>query len=61
MSKNENNSYELCYNSACISIAKENYEEAKEKLKKAETMCKETFEDNPEDQEGLDNEMAIIR
>ena len=61
MSKIENNSYELCYNSACISIAKENYEEAIEKLKKAETLCKEMFEDTPEDQEGLDNEIAIIR
>jgi hypothetical protein len=61
MSKFEDRSYELCYNSACISIAKGNYEEGKEKLMKAEQMCKETFEDSPEDQEGLDNEIAIIR
>lgn len=61
MSENENKTYELCYNSACISIGKENLKEAYDKLKKAETMCVETFEDEQEDQEALDNEIAIIR
>ena len=61
MSEHETKTYELCYNSACISLAKGNYEEAREKLKQAELMCKETFEDSPDDQEGLDNEIAIIR
>lgn len=61
MSELETKTYELCYNSACISLSKGNYEEAREKLTKAENLCKETFEDDPEEQEALDNEMAIIR
>lgn len=60
MSENENRTYELCYNSACISLGKGNFEEAQEKLKKAEKLCKQTFEDE-EDQEYVENEMAIIR
>lgn len=59
MSENENRTYELCYNSACISISKENYKEAYDKLIKAENMCKKTFEE--EDPESLDNEIAIVR
>jgi hypothetical protein len=64
MSENEKKTFELCYNSACISIGKENYVEALDKLKKAEVMCKKTFEDdleNPEDQEAFDREIAIIK
>lgn len=60
MSENEKLTYELCYNSACISISKGKYEEAEEKLNRAETMCKEYFEDE-EDQEFVESEMAIIR
>lgn len=59
MSSQEDKTYELCYNSACISVAKGNYSEAIEKLDKAEAMCKEFFaEEASEDQ---DQEMAIIR
>jgi hypothetical protein len=61
MNELENKTYELCYNSACISISKENFEEASKKLVKAEQLCKETFEDDPEDQEALENEIAIIK
>lgn len=61
MTDNENRTYELCYNSACISISKDNYQEAHEKLKKAELMCKKTFEDEQEDAEALESEIAIIR
>lgn len=60
MTENEKKTYELCYNSACISLSKKNYKEAEEKLKRAELMCKKTFEDE-EDQEILENEIAIIR
>ncbi|CAF0799244.1 unnamed protein product [Brachionus calyciflorus] len=60
MSENENQTYELCYNSACIAISKGKYDEAEEKLKKAEVMCQETFEDE-EDQEFVESEKAIIR
>lgn len=61
MSENENRTYELCYNSACISLSKGNEQEAFNKLKKAEEMCIKTFEDDQEDQETLDNEIAIIK
>ena len=64
MTENEKKTYELCYNSACISLSKGNYQEAQEKLKRAEIMCRKTFEEdseNPEDQEAMENEMAIIR
>ena len=36
MSEQENKTYELCYNSACLSISRGNYDEAESKLKKAE-------------------------
>lgn len=61
MNELENKTYELCYNSACISISKGDFVEASNKLTKAEQLCKETFEDDPEEQEALDNEIAIIR
>ena len=61
MSENEKKSFELCYNSACISIGRGNYKDALDKLKKAEVMCKKTFEDDIEDQEAFDREIAIIK
>lgn len=73
MSEKENQTYELCYNSACIALSKGNEQAAIEKLKKAEKMCIEMFhEDQPQDsngqvvleqsdQEALDNELAIIK
>lgn len=59
LSEQENRTYELCYNSGCVSIGKQNYQEAYEKLLKAENMCKKTFEE--EDPELLENEIAIVR
>lgn len=62
MSEYENQTYELCYNSACLLISKQKYEEAEEKLKKAEEMCKETFMAEEEfDESELENELAIIK
>lgn len=59
LSEHEDRTYELCYNSACVSIGKQKYQEAQEKLLKAENMCKKTFEE--EEPELLDNEIAIVR
>lgn len=56
----ENRTYELCYNSACILIGKGNYQEARDKLRKAEKMCIKTFEDE-DDAETFESEIAIIR
>ena len=64
MSERENQTYELCYNSACIALSKGNEQDAYVKLRKAEKMCVKTFEEeqeNPEDQEALDSEIAIIK
>ena len=62
MSEYESRTYELAYNSACISISKNNYKEACEKLRKAESMCKEVFEDEEDDDdEAFETEVSIIR
>ena len=61
MDELEDKTYELCYNSACILLSKGNYTEALEKLYKAEDLCKKSFEDDPDDQEALENEIAIIK
>lgn len=62
MSENEDKTFELCYNSACMSISKGNYAEAQSKLEKAELMCQETFkEEDPDDLDGLEREVAVIR
>lgn len=61
MTENENRTYELCYNSACISISKKSYKEAYDKLVKAESMCKEAFEDEEDDEDGFEQEVKIIR
>lgn len=62
MQENESKTFELCYNSACISISKGKYAEAQKKLEKAELMCNETFkEEDPDDLDGLDREVSIIR
>ena len=64
MTENDKKTYELCYNSACISISKGNYIEAQEKLTRAEKMCIKALEDEqegPEDQDALEKEIAVIR
>jgi signal recognition particle subunit SRP72 len=62
MNEFEDKTYELCYNSACLSISKGKYDEAKDKLKKAEEMCKEFYKSEEDfDEEELENELAIIK
>jgi len=62
MKNDENKTFELCYNSACISISKSNYIEAQKKLEKAEAICNDTFkEEDPDDLDGLEREITIIR
>lgn len=54
--------YELCYNNACCLIGKEDYSAALEKLKKAESMCRQTFEDDQDaGEEDMDTELGVIR
>lgn len=60
MTENEDKTFELCFNSACMSLSKGQYTEAQEKLVKAEKMCNETFTD-PDDQDDLEREITVIR
>lgn len=60
MTEHEDKTFELCFNSACISLSKGQYNEAQEKLVKAEQMCNETFTD-PDDQDDLEREITVIR
>lgn len=62
MTDYEGRTYELCYNTACILLSQGNFGKAEEKLKKAEEMCRSTFEGEEDLTEAeLENEIAIIR
>lgn len=54
----EGDTYETVFNQACHLAACEKYEEAIEKLKLAEDLCHQTFEDEPDEAE---NELAAIK
>jgi signal recognition particle subunit SRP72 len=54
--------YELCYNAACLLVGRKMYAEAAEKLREAEKICRESFEDDPEaTEEDIDAELGVIR
>eukprot|EP00794_Sanderia_malayensis_P005626 gene5626-6322_t len=58
--------FELCYNYACLLIARGDLDGALAKLKKAEELCKKSLENDPdlteeEVQEEIENELGVIR
>ncbi|XP_018578059.1 signal recognition particle subunit SRP72 [Anoplophora glabripennis] len=55
------NTYELCYNKACLLIANGNYTEAEKKLRQCEKLCREALEDDEATEEEIDIELALIR
>ncbi|KAG5900246.1 hypothetical protein JTB14_018227 [Gonioctena quinquepunctata] len=55
------NTYELCYNKACMLIANEKYAEAEKKLRECEKMCRESLEEDETSEEDIDLELALIR
>ncbi|CAH1998677.1 unnamed protein product [Acanthoscelides obtectus] len=57
----KDNTYELCYNKACILIAHENYTEAEKKLKQCEKLCREALEEDEAAEEEIDIELALIK
>ncbi|XP_064601701.1 signal recognition particle subunit SRP72-like [Liolophura sinensis] len=58
----EEKSYELCYNSACYLIGKGDIKGAEHSLKKAEILCRKSFEDDPDaTEEDVLAELGIIR
>ncbi|KAJ8317050.1 hypothetical protein KUTeg_004954 [Tegillarca granosa] len=55
-------SYELCYNMACYLIGKNDLVGAEKKLRKAEALCKKSFDDDPDiTEDEIEEELAIIR
>ncbi|XP_020904973.1 signal recognition particle subunit SRP72, partial [Exaiptasia diaphana] len=39
--------YELCYNAACLSLANNDYQTARSKLTQAEALCRKSLEEDP--------------
>ncbi|KAJ8923698.1 hypothetical protein NQ315_010279 [Exocentrus adspersus] len=57
----KDNTYELCYNKACLLIAYGNYAEAEKKLRQCEKLCREALEEDEVTDEEIDIELALIR
>lgn len=55
------NTYELCYNKACLLIAHGQYFEAEKKLRQCEKLCREMLEEEESSEEEIDIELALIR
>lgn len=49
--------YELCYNSACALAGKAQYSEAEKKLRASETICRESLDEDDD----IDDEIGIIK
>lgn len=57
MPKLSEDTYELCYNTACASLGKAQYVEAEKKLRASEKMCRESLDEDDD----VDEEVAIIK
>lgn len=55
------NTYELCYNKACLLIQNGQYNEAEKKLKQCEKLCREAMEEEEATDEDIDVDLALIR
>lgn len=54
--------YELCYNAACLSLGQNDVETAQQKLKRAEELCQKSLEDDPDiGEEEIESEMGVVR
>lgn len=53
--------YELCYNKACVLIKNGQYVEAEKKLKQCEKLCREALEDEDVTDEDIDVDLAQIK
>lgn len=49
--------YELCYNSACAALGKQSYAEAEKKLRSSEKICRESLDEDDD----VEDEVAIIK
>lgn len=55
------NTYELCFNKACLLISRELYVEAEKILKHCEKLCREMLEEDEASEEEIDIELALIK
>ncbi|XP_020610040.1 signal recognition particle subunit SRP72-like [Orbicella faveolata] len=54
--------YELCYNSACLSLGQSDVEVAQQKLRRAEELCQRSLQDDPDvAEEEIESEMGVVR
>ncbi|XP_070540051.1 signal recognition particle subunit SRP72-like [Ptychodera flava] len=54
--------FELCYNKACLLVGQGQIKEAEKKLKEAERLCRESLEDDPDmTEEDIESEVAVIQ
>ncbi|XP_064465558.1 signal recognition particle subunit SRP72-like isoform X2 [Ornithodoros turicata] len=59
--KLRDNTYELCYNQACILLSLSCYADALQKLHQAEDLCKKTLEEDDVPEDEIEEELAIVR
>lgn len=59
--KDNENTYEILYNKACIQIARGDYEVALKNLEKSETSCRDFLEEDGASEEEIDAEVSIIK
>uniref|UniRef100_A0A1L8DW84 Signal recognition particle subunit SRP72 n=1 Tax=Nyssomyia neivai TaxID=330878 RepID=A0A1L8DW84_9DIPT len=53
--------YELCYNRACLIAGKKKFPEAEKKLRVSEKLCREYLEEDGATEEDIEDEVAIIK
>lgn len=53
--------YELCYNKACLLVQSGQYSEAEKKLKQCEKLCREALEEEEASEDDIDVDLALIR
>lgn len=61
MVKLRSDTYELCYNWACILIAKGRYAEAEKKLKQCEKLCRGSLEEDGASEDEIEIELALLK
>lgn len=54
-------SYELCYNEAIRLLGEGRNSEAEAQLRKAESLCRKSLEDDGATEEEIEDELALIR
>jgi len=60
LKENSTATYELAYNSACILIAEEKYDEAEKLLETAKSICREALLEEDYNEEEIEKELSII-